>query len=473
MAISDKKFNEMMTHNKMIENQISQLAIDLKDQASPSSLPSQGLDPKKPVNAIVTRSGKVLEERLPRTSDNKEVPKEVLVENEGSRASLDDVVVETPREVRVEKEIVKPKLPYPQKFMRHKLDEQFGRFINMLKQLHLSLPFTDMINQMPKYAKFLKDILSGKRTSDVVETINLTENCSAIIMNKMPPKFKDPGNFSIPCAINKMQFDNALCDLGASHLLTSNDSLENVLLNKDKLGVPCKEVALYKELLNRSMEEVDEQLCLKITSHEALQAAATKEGKGVPMSQAQALCCVLRKHQGALGYTIDDLKGISPALCTHHITLEEGTLPSIERKRKLHPQMGEVVKKEITKLLDAGIIFPISSSRWVSPVHVVPKKGGMTVVKNESGEIIPTRTVTGWRMCIDYRRLNTSTKKDHFPLPFIDQMLERLTRHKFYCFLDGYSGFFRIPIHPKDQEKTTFTCPYGTFAYRRMPFWPL
>ena len=128
------------------------------------------------------------------------------------------------------------------------------------------------------------------------------------------------------------------------------------------------------------------------------------------------------------------------------------------------------MKKEITKPLDAGIIFPISSSRWVSPVHVVTKKGGMTVVENEKGELIPTRTVTRWRMCIDYRRLNTSTKKDYFPLPFIDQMLLRLTRHKFYCFLDGYSGFFQIPIHPSDQEKTTFTCPYGTFAYRRMPF---
>ncbi|XP_021726591.1 uncharacterized protein LOC110693723 [Chenopodium quinoa] len=100
--------------------------------------------------------------------------------------------------------------------MRHKLDEQFGRFIDMLKKLHLSLPFTDVINQMPIYAKFLKDILSGKRTCDVVETINLTENCSAINMNKFPPKLKDPGNFSIPCAINKMQIDNALCDLGSS-----------------------------------------------------------------------------------------------------------------------------------------------------------------------------------------------------------------------------------------------------------------
>jgi len=73
-------------------------------------------------------------------------------------------------------------------------------------------------------------------------------------------------------------------------------------------------------------------------------------------------------------------------------------------------------------------------------------------------------------MCIDYRKLNKATRKDHFPLPFIDQMLERLAKHSHFCYLDGYSGFFQIPIHPSDQEKTIFTCPFGTFAYRRMPF---
>ncbi|XP_021734974.1 uncharacterized protein LOC110701669 [Chenopodium quinoa] len=177
-----------------------------RDSTSKSGSSVYCLDPKKPVNAIVTRSGKVLEERLPRRSEDKEVPKEALVENEGDKASLDEVVVETPREVRVEKEIVKPKLPYPQKFMRHKLDEQFGRFIDMLKQLHLSLPFTDVINQMPNYAKFLKDILSGKRTCDVVEIINLTENSDRSI--KFPKgkvedvplrvgKFVFPGDFVV------------------------------------------------------------------------------------------------------------------------------------------------------------------------------------------------------------------------------------------------------------------------------------
>nr|GFA43154.1 reverse transcriptase domain-containing protein [Tanacetum cinerariifolium] len=107
---------------------------------------------------------------------------------------------------------------------------------------------------------------------------------------------------------------------------------------------------------------------------------------------------------------------------------------------------------------------------WVSPLHCVPKKGGFTVVENEENELIPTRLVTGWRICIDYRKLNEATRKDHFPLPFMDQMLERLAGNEYYCFLDGFFGYFQIPIDPRDQEKTTFTCPYEMFAYRRMPF---
>nr|GFB52649.1 reverse transcriptase domain-containing protein [Tanacetum cinerariifolium] len=127
----------------------------------------------------------------------------------------------------------------------------------------------------------------------------------------------------------------------------------------------------------------------------------------------------------------------------------------------------EVIKKDVSKLLDAGLIYPIFDSPWVSPVHCVPKKGGMTVVENEDNELIPTRLVTGWRVCMDYRKLNDATRKDHFSLPFMDQMLERLAGNEFYCFLDGFSGYFHIPTDPQDQEKTTFTCSYGTFAYRR------
>ncbi|GJU08409.1 reverse transcriptase domain-containing protein [Tanacetum coccineum] len=132
--------------------------------------------------------------------------------------------------------------------------------------------------------------------------------------------------------------------------------------------------------------------------------------------------------------------------------------------------MQEVVKKEIVKLLDTDIIYSIVNSPWVSPIHCVPKKGGIIVVTDENDELVLTRTITGWRVCIDYHKLNEATAKDHFPLPFMGQMLERLTGNKYLCFLDGFSRYLQIPIDPIDQEKTTFTCPFGTYAYRRMPF---
>ena len=156
------------------------------------------------------------------------------------------------------------------------------------------------------------------------------------------------------------------------------------------------------------------------------------------LREEEKLLRVLRKHRTALGWTISDIKGISPSICMHKILMEELYKPSIEPQRRLNPAMKEVVRAEILKLLNAGIIYAISDSLWVSPVQVVPKKGGMTVMKNDNNEFIPTRTATGWRVCMDYRKLNKATRKDHFPLPFIDQMLDRLAGYSYYCFLDGY-----------------------------------
>ena len=102
----------------------------------------------------------------------------------------------------------------------------------------------------------------------------------------------------------------------------------------------------------------------------------------------------------------------------------------MEAHRRLNPTMKEVVRKEILKWLDIGVIYPISNSAWVSPVQVVPTKGGTTVVKTEKNTLLPSRTVTGWRICSDYRKLNKATLKDHFPLSFLDQMLDRLARHE-------------------------------------------
>ena len=187
-------------------------------------------------------------------------------------------------------------------------------------------------------------------------------------------------------------------------------------------------------------------------------------------AEEQKLLKILKNYQESIAWSIDELKGISPSICMHKILLEENAKPSVEHQRRLNPVMKEVVRKEVLKWLNAGFIYAISDSPWVSPVHVVPKKGGFTVIRNEKNELIPTRTVTRWRVCIDYRKLNTATRKDHFLLPFIDQMLDRLAGHPHFCFLDGYFGYNQIAIAPEDQEKTTFTCSYGTFAFRRMPF---
>ncbi|CAN6483242.1 unnamed protein product [Victoria cruziana] len=182
------------------------------------------------------------------------------------------------------------------------------------------------------------------------------------------------------------------------------------------------------------------------------------------------LLVVLRGHKKAIGWKVADLREINPAFYMHRIHTLDSSKPTHEFQRQLNPAMKEVVKKEIIKWLDAGIIFPISDSEWVSPVQVVPKKSGLTVVKNEHWEEIPTKAQTGWRVCIDYRKLNAATQKDHFPLPFLDQVLEKLAGQSYYYFLDGYSGYNQVAVHPDDQEKTTFTCPFGTFAFRRMPF---
>nr|GEW94739.1 reverse transcriptase domain-containing protein [Tanacetum cinerariifolium] len=221
------------------------------------------------------------------------------------------------------------------------------------------------------------------------------------------------------------------------------------LLNEDPFQLPPMDLKLAKESKEKSFPKEPPELELKkLPSH--LEYAFLENSNKLPK--------------------ISDIKGIDPRFYTHKILMEDDYKLAMQSQRRMNPKIHDVIKKEVIKLLDAGMIYPIFNSPWVSPIHCVSKKGGMTVVANENNELILTRLVTGWRVCIDYWKLNDATRKDHFPLPFMDQMLERLVGNKFYCFLDGFSGYFQIPIDPQDQEKTTFTCPYGTFAYRRMPF---
>nr|GEZ24853.1 reverse transcriptase domain-containing protein [Tanacetum cinerariifolium] len=163
-----------------------------------------------------------------------------------------------------------------------------------------------------------------------------------------------------------------------------------------------------------------------------------------------ALIKVLKSHKQALAWQLSDIKGIDPEFCTYKILMEDDFKPAVQHQRRFNPKIHEVIKKEVLKILDAGLIYPITNSPWVSPVHCVPKKDGFTIVENEENELIPTRLVTGWRVCIDYRNLNDDTRKDQFPLPFMDQMPKRLAGNEYYCFLDGFLGYFQIPIDPQD-----------------------
>nr|GFB60338.1 DNA-directed DNA polymerase [Tanacetum cinerariifolium] len=157
--------------------------------------------------------------------------------------------------------------------------------------------------------------------------------------------------------------------------------------------------------------------------------------------EKSALIKVLKSHKRAIAWKLSDIQGINLEFYTHKILIEKDYKPAVQHQTRVNPKIHDVIKKEVEKLLDAGLIYPISDSPWVSPIHCVPKKGGFIVFENEENELIPTRL-----------------------------MLEKLAGNEFYCFLDGFSGYFQIPIDSRDQEKTTFTYPYGTFAYRRMPF---
>ncbi|GJT34095.1 reverse transcriptase domain-containing protein [Tanacetum coccineum] len=154
--------------------------------------------------------------------------------------------------------------------------------------------------------------------------------------------------------------------------------------------------------------------------------------KDLKDEEKAALLKVLKSHKRAIAWKLSDIKGVSPEFCTHKILMEEDYEPSVQSQRRVNPKIHDVIKKEVEKLLDAGLIYPISDSPWVSPVHCVPKKGGMTVITNEENELIPTRLVTGWRVCIDYRKLNEATRKD-LPYHSWTKMLERLEENDYYC----------------------------------------
>ncbi|GJW63432.1 reverse transcriptase domain-containing protein [Tanacetum coccineum] len=337
----------------------------------------------------------------------------------------------------------------------------------------------------------------SKLSSTLLKFHDLSVN-DAVVLKKLPEKLRcDTPTISIQQSSNREEEADAFIAIddepvspvfNATYYDPEGDILIlDALLNSDPLPSPDQgdyypgiqkdlKVVEPKESSLEPKDEIPEVELKELPPH--LEYAFLEKNNKLPViiskdlsqDEKTSLINVLKNQKQAIAWKLSDIRGIDPEFCSHKILLEDDYEPSVQHQRRVNPKIHDVIKKEVEKLLDAGLIYLISDSPWVSPVHCVPKKGGMTVVTNEENELVPTRLVTGWRVCIDYRKLNEATCKDHFPLPFMDQMLERLAGNEFYCFLDGFSGYFQIPIDPKDQEKTTFTCPYGTFAYRRMPF---
>lgn len=607
-----------------LKDLLQHLVLAQATTSSEAKLPSQAeQNPKGQCGAIMsseaitTRTGKVIAPLLPTPPTQHYVPPALrnVIRNNVQHA---DQAKQKPVEVeknQSESEISSPvqndsasetsskaKIPFPERVEKNKEDRQYAKFLEKMKEVQVTIPILDAVLHVPMYARFFKELISKKRSLDEPDVVVLTKECSAIILNKMPPKLEDPGSFCVPCQVGSQTF-RALCDLGSSVsvlplsvckemdlgelrttkmtlqladrtyrkpagvlfdvpvivgkfaypadfvVLEMDDNSKSVILGRPFLATAgaiidvkgaslklrfgeeeitfdmknpthlpiCNDECFSMDLVDQCVKEVYGKnenepaweakeirtptcIVAQIESEEEISKCESSlvpnsvvELKALPShltyefleeekkhpvivsaslekDQTIALLNVLRRFRKVIGYSIDDLIGISPSVCSHRIYLEDNSKPTRQPQRRLNPNLQEVVKKEVLKLLSAGIIYPISDSKWVSPIHVVPKKGGMTVMENEQGQLIPTRTVTGYRMCTDYRGLNLSTRKDHFPLPFIDQMLERLAGKKYFCYLDGYSGFLQVPVHPDDQDKTTFTCPYGTFAYRRVPF---
>ncbi|KAL4367044.1 hypothetical protein GQ457_05G022450 [Hibiscus cannabinus] len=361
-------------------------------------------------NAITTKSGKILKNNQegmvvnpPPATDTPaeaDAPTQASEDHRIPQPTMGESSAESSPAQSDKPEETRPPPTFPQRLKKQKQDYQFKKFLDILKQVHINLPLVEALQQMLNYAKFLKDMVTRKKRIEEFETAAATETCLAHMHNKVLAKKTDPSSFTIECLIGHNYPTKALCDPGASINLMPKSVFQ-------KLGI---------------REAIPTTVMLQLADHSYVQPEGKYED--ILADQEEKLIATLRQHKEALGWTIADIKGISPTIYMHKMLLDDDHKPTVDAQRHLNQAMKYVVRKEILKWLDAGIIYPISDSEWVSPVQCVPKKGGIIVISNEKNEFIPTRTVTGWR----------------------------------------------IAIPPEDQSKTTFTCPYGTFAFRRMPF---
>nr|GFA92668.1 reverse transcriptase domain-containing protein [Tanacetum cinerariifolium] len=346
---------------------------------------------------------------IPPSGVNQQEPVEVTMDTEPPNSDdihppIAQVEVQVDKPVK-EPSVVIPKakanLPYPSRLKKEKLREKddilAAKFMEIFQYLHFELSFADALIHMPKpflsTAHALIDVYEGEITL-----------------------WHDAQSLTLKCGDTYLISYNNLESLNKNPELLSNQKDFFPTLHKDLKVVEPK---------NQSFEDEPPKVELKELPPHLEYAFLGDNGKwpviiakDLSSNKKTALINVLKTRKKVIAWKLTDIKGIDPEFCLHKILLEEDYSPKVKSQRRVNPKIHDVIKKEVEKLLDAGLIYPISDSPWVSPIHCVPKKGCMTVIKNDENELVPTRLVTGWRVYIDYRKLNEATRKDHFPLPF-------------------------------------------------------
>nr|GEY27087.1 reverse transcriptase domain-containing protein [Tanacetum cinerariifolium] len=409
----------------------------------------------------------------------------------------------------------KPSILYPSRLndqkLRKKANDQIEKIFQIFQDLNFNISFADALILMPKFASTIKSLLINEEKLFELARTPLNEHCSTVFLKKLPEKLGDSGKFTRRALIDV--YEGESLRVGNKALVRSTlrkfldffvsgnptSSMEPIVSTSSLTLTPFGDIDFLLEETDAFLAIEDEPMSSKIDgSYYDLEGDILlleeflNDDPSSPPFPPQELKVVEPKNKKSsideppvvelndlpphLQYAFLEGDDKLPVIIAKDLKDEEKiALIKVLKSQKqalawVNPKIHEVIKKEILKFLAVGLIYPISDSPWVSLVHCVPKKGGFTVVENKENELIPTRLVMGWSVYIDYRKLNDATRKDHFPLLFMDQMLERLAGNEYYCFLDGFSGYFQIPIDPQDQKKITFTCPYGTFSYRRMPF---
>ncbi|GJQ94096.1 reverse transcriptase domain-containing protein [Tanacetum coccineum] len=384
------------------------------------------------------------------------------------------------------------------------LTDMLSKFVNSntasTSDMSFEISLADALILMPKFASTLKALIGNKEKLSEMARTPLNEHCSAVILNKLPEKLGDPGKFLIPCDFPGMDECLALADLGASINLMPLSVWKKLSLPEltptcmtleladlvDLDADPRVPLILGRSFLKtgRTLIDVYEgELTLRagkeaITFNLEQTSRYSSNYDDMTANRIDVIEMDCEEYsQEVLGIVIFILEEVDAFLALE----DDPTSPEVDDS--YYDPEGDILLLE--SFLNDDPSPPPNQGNYLPEIRKElkiceaktdkssidePPEGGFTVVENDENELIPTRLVTGWRVCIDYQKLNEATRKDHFPLPFMDQMLERLAGNEYYCFLDGFSGYFQIPIDPHDQEKTTFMCPYGTFALFTLAF---